>query len=156
MSRSKQATAQETTVSDKPKWTPGPCESLARLALQSVQYQQDGEFREAVDAVLGQSMYDAAPLMAEALRRVVNQSDRTLGHDMLISLLTLEECRAALRAAANAHFIAAAPDLLAALVSAPEPVHKDKAECNGCSATDRAYGHWYHEIRAAALAKVKA
>jgi hypothetical protein len=48
------------------KHTPGPCETLARLALQSDRYQNDADFRDAVDAVLGHPVYEAAPALLEA------------------------------------------------------------------------------------------
>ena len=43
------------------KFAPGPVETLARLCLQSDRYRGDADFREAVDAVLGMVIYDAAP-----------------------------------------------------------------------------------------------
>lgn len=52
--------------------TPGPCETLARLAIQSQWYQVDADFRDAVDAVLGHPVYDAAPALLEVLTRFVN------------------------------------------------------------------------------------
>ena len=47
---------------------PGPCETLARLAMQSERYRDDEEFRLAVDAVIGHPVYDAAPELVEAVR----------------------------------------------------------------------------------------
>ena len=45
------------------KHTPGPVETLARYCIQisSDHYQENPDFRDAVDAVLGQPIYDAAP-----------------------------------------------------------------------------------------------
>ena len=45
----------------------GPVETLARLALQSGVYHSDMDFRDAVDAVLGNPVYDAAPDLKHAL-----------------------------------------------------------------------------------------
>ncbi len=45
----------------------GPVETLARLAIQSNRYRDDAEFRDAVDAVIGQPIYDAAPDLKQAL-----------------------------------------------------------------------------------------
>ena len=48
--------------------TPGPVEILARLCLQSDRYTTDMDFRDAVDAVIGRPVYDAAPELLEALK----------------------------------------------------------------------------------------
>jgi aspartate/methionine/tyrosine aminotransferase len=50
---------------------PGPCETLARLALQSERYAEDPDFRDAVNAVLGQPVFDAAPRLLEAAKNLV-------------------------------------------------------------------------------------
>jgi hypothetical protein len=55
--------------------TPGPCETLARLSLQSERYQKDAEFREAVDAVLGHPVYDHAPIMRASLATILRYDD---------------------------------------------------------------------------------
>ena len=47
--------------------TPGPIETLARMCIQSNCYREDADFRDAVDAVIGQPKYDAAPELLEAL-----------------------------------------------------------------------------------------
>jgi len=46
--------------------TPGPVEVLARLALCSERYYNDATFGDAVDAVLGVPVYDAAPALLAA------------------------------------------------------------------------------------------
>ncbi len=53
------------------KHTPGPVETLARYCIQisSDHYQENPDFRDAVDAVLGQPIYDAAPDLLEALKK---------------------------------------------------------------------------------------
>lgn len=48
--------------------TPGPVESLARLALQTEAFDSDPDFRDAVHAVLGISVYDAAPDLLRVCR----------------------------------------------------------------------------------------
>lgn len=50
------------------KHTPGPVETLARIAMQREDYRTDMDLRDAVDAVLGKPIYDASPLMLEALK----------------------------------------------------------------------------------------
>lgn len=55
---------------------PGPVETLARLALQSDRYASDPGFRDAVDAVLGNSQYDAAPDLLAALKDVERRAMR--------------------------------------------------------------------------------
>lgn len=45
----------------------GPVETLARYVLQSELYRSDMDVRDAVDAVLGDPIYDAAPEMHKAL-----------------------------------------------------------------------------------------
>jgi hypothetical protein len=55
--------------------TPGPVETLARLAIQSERYVQDEEFRLAVDAVIGRPFYDAAPALLSALYDMVEDGD---------------------------------------------------------------------------------
>jgi hypothetical protein len=44
---------------------------LARLAFQSERYANDVEFRDAVDAVLGRPVFDAAPRLLEATKNLV-------------------------------------------------------------------------------------
>ena len=53
----------------------------------------------------------------------------------------------------NASLIAAAPDLLAALESAPEPMARPSHD--DCTGPDCTYARWYDGPRAAALAKGK-
>ena len=50
------------------KHAPGPVELLARVSIQSKRYQFDGEYRDAVDNVIGNPLYDAAPELLEALK----------------------------------------------------------------------------------------
>ncbi len=52
---------------------PGPCQTLAGLALQSERAQSDGEFRLAVERVLSQAdLYDAAPALLEFAQWALN------------------------------------------------------------------------------------
>lgn len=60
--------------------TPGPCETLARLALQSNRYRDDADFRDAVDSVLGHKVYDAALAMREALEAFVTDAETTAAY----------------------------------------------------------------------------
>ena len=53
------------------RFTPGPVEILARMCIQSNRYREDADFRDAVDAVIGQPKYDAAPELLEALEQAV-------------------------------------------------------------------------------------
>lgn len=46
----------------------GPVETLARYVLQSELYHSDMDVRDAVDAVLGQPIYDAGPDLTEELK----------------------------------------------------------------------------------------
>ena len=55
--------------------TPGPVETLARLCMQSSRYHEDGEFRDAVDAVLGRAVFNAAP---DLLAFLVDTIDRRI------------------------------------------------------------------------------
>ena len=50
--------------------TPGPVETLARLAIQSDRYTSDEEFCIAVDAVIGKPVFDAAPDLLAELKAV--------------------------------------------------------------------------------------
>ena len=59
-------------MSQQAKHTPGPIQSLCRLALQTESYQQDLDFAEAVVRVLNDPVWDAAPNMLEALERIAH------------------------------------------------------------------------------------
>lgn len=45
----------------KTSHTPGPCETLARLTLQTNEYHNSSELKEAVDNVFGNPLFDSAP-----------------------------------------------------------------------------------------------
>lgn len=53
----------------KNRYTMGPCETLARLAIQSDRYAQEPEFKVAVDNVLGHTEFDAAPNLLEVCKK---------------------------------------------------------------------------------------
>lgn len=54
-------------MSNEQKHTPGPVETLARVAMQRDDYGTDMDLRDAVDNVVGNPVYDAAPDLLEAL-----------------------------------------------------------------------------------------
>ena len=60
--------------------TPGPVETLARLTIQSARYGGDPDFRDAVDTVLGNPVYDAAPELLAALIVLEDHASETYPH----------------------------------------------------------------------------
>lgn len=77
------------------KHTLGPVEALARLSLQSERYSLDAEFHRAVDAVLGNPIYDAGPGLLKACKAAFLRFNQQNGH---VSLEVWNENYAAYKA----------------------------------------------------------
>jgi hypothetical protein len=59
--------------------TPGPVEILARLALQDDRYHRDMDFRDAIDNVIGNPVWDAAPDLLDVATRCLAMVEEGAG-----------------------------------------------------------------------------